>query len=72
MVKDETQAVDEMAGNLTEEQFAKIESSWNEFLKKRAKSLKRFYTIWTIVFSALLALALFYVIFTTLCAVGAM
>lgn len=72
MVKDETQAADEMAGNLTEEQFAKIESSWNEFLKKRAKSLKRFYTIWTIVFSALLALALFYVIFTTLCAVGAM
>lgn len=71
MVKDETQAADEMAGNLTEEQFAKIETSWNEFLKKRAKSLKRFYTIWTIVFSALLALALFYVVFTTLCAVGA-
>ena len=71
MVKDETQAADEMVGNLTEEQFAKIESSWNEFLKKRARSLKRFYTIWTIVFSALLALALFYVTFTTLSAVGA-
>ena len=70
-MKDETQAADEMVGNLTEEQFAKIESSWNEFLKKRARSLKRFYTIWTIVFSALLALALFYVIFTTLRAVGA-
>lgn len=70
MVKDETQAADEMVGNLTEEQFAKIESSWNEFLKKRARSLKRFYAIWTIVFSALLALALFYVVFTTLRAVG--
>ena len=71
MVKDETQAADEMVGNLTEEQFAKIESSWNEFLKKRARNQKRFYAIWTIVFSALLALALFYVVFTTLCAVGA-
>lgn len=71
MVKDETQAVDEVSGNLTEEQFAKIESSWNEFLKKRARNLKRFYTIWTIVFSAMLLIILLNVIFTVLQATGA-
>lgn len=72
MVKDETQAVDEMSGNLTEEQFAKIESSWNEFLKKRSRNLKRFYTIWTIVFSAMLLIMLLNVIFTVLGATGVM
>ena len=71
MVKDETEAVEEMAGSLTDEQFAKIESSWDEYLKKRAKSLARFYVIWTIVFSIMLALALFYVVFSVLHVTGA-
>lgn len=70
MVKDETEAVEEMKGNLTDEQFAHIEKSWNEYLKKRAKSLSRFYAIWTAVFAVMLALALFYVVFSVLSATG--
>ena len=69
-MKDETEAVDEMAGNLTDEQFARIEKSWNEYLKKRARSLSRFYAIWTAVFAVMLALALFYVVFSVLRAAG--
>ena len=70
MVKDETEAVKEMEGNLTDEQFAKIESSWNEYLKKRARSLSRFYAIWTAVFAVMLALALFYAVFSVLHVTG--
>ena len=70
MVKDETEAVKEMEGNLTDEQFARIEKSWDEYLKKRARSLARFYVIWTIVFSIMLALALFYAVFSVLRAAG--
>lgn len=72
MVKDETEAVDEMAGNLTNEQFARIEKSWNEYLKKRARSLSRFYAIWTAVFAVMLALTLFYAVFSVLRAAGVM
>lgn len=69
-MKDETEAIKEMEGNLTDEQFARIEKSWNEYLKKRAKSLARFYAIWTAVFAVMLALTLFYAVFSVLRATG--
>lgn len=71
MVKDESEAVGEMSGNLTDEQFAKIESEWNEFLKKRARKLARFYAIWTAVFSAMLLIVILNALFAILSATGA-